>query len=83
MPAPHLISGQGACPPEDVGSVEGYADMLKALANPDEDDDEREECLKWLGREFTPEFFDLHELQNRVDDFQRVIGETRWSFYHR
>ncbi len=39
----HLISGQGVCPPEDVGGVDGYADMLKALANPDEDDDEREE----------------------------------------
>lgn len=79
----HLISGQGACPPEDVGGVEGYADMLKALANPDEDDDEREEYLNWMGREFDPEFFDLHELQNRLDDFQRVIGETRWGFYHR
>lgn len=63
----HLISGQGACPPEDVGGVEGYADMLK------EDRDELET---------DPEFFDLHELQNRVDDFQRVIGEARWGFYH-
>lgn len=65
--------------------VYGYADMLKALQNPDEDDDddEREEYLNWMGREFDPEFFDLHELQNRVDDFQRVIGEARWGFYHR
>lgn len=80
----HLISGQGACPPEDVGGVDGYADMLKALANhdEDEDDDEREEYLNWMGREFDPEFFDLHELQNRVDDFQRIIGEARWGFYH-
>lgn len=58
----HLISGQGACPPEDV---------------------ECECYLKWLGREFDLEFFNLHELQNRVDDFQRVIGEARWGFYHR
>lgn len=79
----HLISGQGACPPEDVGGVDGYADMLKALENPDEDDDEREVYLNWMGREFNPEFFDLHELQNRVDDFQRIIGEARWGFYHR
>ena len=81
----HLISGQGACPPEDVGGVYGYADMLKALENHDvdEDDDECEEYLNWMGREFDPEFFDLHELQNRVDDFQRIIGEARWRFYHR
>jgi len=82
----HLIAGQGACPPEDVGGVYGYADMLKALTNhdedDDEDDDEREEYLNWLDREFDPEFFDLHELQNRMDDFQRVIGEARWGFYH-
>ena len=77
----HLISGQGACPPEDVGGVDGYADMLKALAGPQ--NDERNSYLKWLGRDFNPEFFDLHELQNRVDDFQRVIGEARWGFYHR
>ena len=36
-----------------------------------------------LGRDFDPEFFDLRELQNRVDDFQRVIGEARWGFYHK
>lgn len=77
----HLISGQGACPPEDVGGVRGYADMLKSLADPE--DNERESYLKWLGREFDPEFIDLHELQNRVDDFQRVIGEARWGFYHK
>ena len=81
----HLIAGQGACPPEDVGGVYGYADMLKALANhdEDEDDDERGEYLNWMGREFDPEFFDLHELLNRADDFQRVIGEARWGFYRR
>lgn len=32
-----------------------------------------------MGCEFDPKFFDLHELQNRVDDFQRVIGEARWG----
>jgi hypothetical protein len=78
-----LIAGQGACPPEDVGGVEGYADMLKALEDSNEDDDEREEYLNWIGRESAPELFDLHELQNRVMDFQRVIGEARWGFYHR
>ena len=81
----HLISGQGACPPEGVGGVYGYADMLKALENSDEDeDDEREEYLNWMGRDFDPEYFDIHELQNRVDDFQRIIGKARWGgVYHR
>ena len=60
---------------------DGYADMIKSLDDPE--DVERECYLKWIGREFDPEFFNLHELQNRVDDFQRVIGEARWGFYHR
>lgn len=77
----HLLLGQGACPPEDVGGVDGYADMLKPLAGPE--DDEREIYLKCLGRNFDPEYFDLHELQSRVDDSQRVIGEARWGFYHK
>lgn len=47
------------------------------------EDEERKSYLKWLGRDFDPEFFDLHELQNRVDDFQRVIGEARWGVYHK
>lgn len=76
-----LTSGQGACPPEDVGGVDGLADMLTSLAGPE--DEKRKSYLKWLGRDFDPEFFDLHELQNRVDDFQRVIGEARWGFYHK
>jgi pRiA4b ORF-3-like protein len=31
---PGVITGEGACPPEDVGGAHGYADFLKALANP-------------------------------------------------
>lgn len=64
-----------------MGGIDGYADMLKSLANPE--DDERESYLKWLGRDFDTEYIDLQELQNRVDDFQRVIGEARWGFYHK
>jgi len=31
---PGLVAGEGACPPEDVGGPHGYADFLRALANP-------------------------------------------------
>ena len=76
----HLISGQNACPPEDVGGVDGYAEMLKALAEPKSK--ERKEYIKWLGRDFDPQAFDLYATQCRVKDFQRIIGEARWGFYH-
>lgn len=70
------IAGQGACPPEDIGDVKGYVDMLKSLTYPN--DEEHESYLNWLGCDFNPKSFDLHEPQNRVDDFQRVIGAARW-----
>ncbi len=56
---------------------------LSQKGRADPEDEERERYLKWLGRDFDQEYFDLHELQNRVDDFQRVIGEARWGFYHK
>ena len=77
----HLTAGQNACPPEDVGGVGGYAEMLKSLAEPN--NEEREEYLKWLGRNFDPNSFDLYSAQCRVEDFQRIIGEARWGFYHK
>ncbi|WP_157025544.1 IS1096 element passenger TnpR family protein [Paraburkholderia heleia] len=29
-----LLDGQNACPPEDVGGVPGYADLLEAITDP-------------------------------------------------
>ncbi len=75
-----MIDGQNACPPEDVGGTEGYASMLKSLANPE--DEEREDYIHWLNRDFDPNRFNLYEARKRVWDFQRVIGEARWGFYH-
>ena len=65
---------------KEVEGVDGYADMLNLLEGAK--DEERENYFKWLGQDFDPEFFDLHELQNRIDDFLCVIGEARWGFYH-
>lgn len=75
-----IIDGQNACPPEDVGGTEGYASMLKSLANPE--DEKREDYIHWLNRDFDPNRFNLYEARKRVWDFQRVIGEARWGFYH-
>lgn len=63
LPGDTFIYDLGDCPPEDVGGVEGYADMLKGMDEMETD----------------PTFFALHELQNRVVDFQRVIGEAKWG----
>ncbi|HET6215284.1 MAG TPA: plasmid pRiA4b ORF-3 family protein [Micromonosporaceae bacterium] len=53
---PVCVSGERACPPEDVGGAYGYADMLVAVADPDHPEHTR--MREWLGREFDPGAFD-------------------------
>lgn len=77
--ATYLVSGENACPPEDVGGVEGYADALQSFNDPE--DDEHESIRQWMGEDFDPHFFDIRGARRRVDDFQRTIGEARWGFY--
>lgn len=77
--AAYLVSGENACPPEDVGGVQGYAGALQSFNDPE--DEENEHIRQWMGEEFDPCFFDIRGARRRVDDFQRIIGEARWGFY--
>ena len=52
---PLCIEGERSCPPEDVGGVWGYAEFLKALADPKHD--EHEQFVEWAGP-FDPNEFD-------------------------
>ena len=49
------IDGAWACPPEDCGSIPGYADLLSALGNPKHP--EHKSIKSWLGRPYDPEHF--------------------------
>lgn len=49
---PRLIEARGACPPEDCGGPWGYAHLLDALADPD--DEEHDELVEWCGPGFDP-----------------------------
>jgi len=51
------IDGQGACPPEDVGGIPGYAQFLEAIADPLHE--EHDNYLVWVGHKFDPAAFDL------------------------
>jgi hypothetical protein len=42
----YCVEGERACPPEDCGGVDGYAELLRILANPD--DPEYGEKSDWL-----------------------------------
>jgi hypothetical protein len=52
---PVCIDGARACPPEDCGGKHGYYDLLKTLANPE--DDEYQQMKTWVGHDWNPEKF--------------------------
>ena len=51
---PVCIAGKGACPPEDCGSVWGYARLREVLADPS--DAEHATMLEWLELESASDF---------------------------
>jgi hypothetical protein len=57
---PVCLKGKGACPPEDIGGVWGYAEFLNAINDPEHPD--HEDMLEWAGDQFDPEAFDLDEV---------------------
>lgn len=63
---PVCVKGKRACPPEDCGGVWGYADIIEALK--DSDDEENEELLEWVGEGFDPGNFDAKEVVFRDPD---------------
>ena len=52
---PLCLEGERACPPENCGGPEGYADYVPAIADPTHE--QHEEMLGWYGP-FDPEAFD-------------------------
>ena len=63
-PMAFCVAGRRACPPEDVGGISGYHDLLAALDG-DIDPAEAEwmeEQVQWLGDDFDPAAFDVQEV---------------------
>ncbi len=64
---PICVAGKRRCPPEDCGGVYGYEDLLRVLADPE--DEEHESTLTWVGGSYDPEAFDPKKV--RFDDPQK------------
>lgn len=61
-PRARCLAGHRACPPEDVGGIPGYEEVLDALDRPSARRDEwLTEKLGWLPIGFDPALFDLPE----------------------
>lgn len=72
-----VISGKGACPPEDVGGVWGYARMLDILSGKIDDPKEKASYEEWLGLEkgekFDAERFDIEWANEDILDIVSLI----------
>lgn len=66
--AAECLAGAGACPPEDIGGVWGYAEFLEALADPTHE--RHQELTDWYGGEFNPAAFDAAA----VNELLRALG---------
>jgi hypothetical protein len=58
------LAGANACPPDDVGGPPGYAEFLKAIANPKHK--EHRDYLRWCGGAFDPKGFDLQSVNRSL-----------------
>lgn len=76
-----LLSGEGACPPDDCGGVSGYEDILRILQDPEDCNHGHFRSL--LGEGFDPAFFDFRATRRRLYDYERTIGEVLHGFYER
>lgn len=65
---PRCTAGEMACPPEDSGGVWGYAELVKALKDPEHP--EHETYVEWLdlesGEDFDPADFSIAEVNKRL-----------------
>lgn len=62
---PLCIEGKLACPPEDVGGIDGFHVFLKALANPKHR--RHDEFVKWAG-DFKPKAFDVQRATRKMKE---------------
>lgn len=65
---PRCTAGEMACPPEDSGGVWGYAELVKALKDPEHT--EHETYVEWLdlesGEDFDPTDFSIEDVNKRL-----------------
>jgi hypothetical protein len=72
---PTCIDGQRRTPPEDCGGVGGYERLLEVLADPDAD--EHADMMKWVGKSFDPERFDLAAVSAKRRALAGLRGPAR------
>jgi len=67
---PYCSAGKRHCPPEDVGSLSGFAQFLDIIADPEHE--ERDEYLEWCGGSFDPAVFDRDSANRELASWDRA-----------
>lgn len=62
------LDGARACPPEDCGGTGGYEELLRVLADPDDED--HADMMEWVGGGFDPDAFDRTAVNERLQFLQ-------------
>ena len=63
-----LLDGKNACPPNDVGGIYGYKEMLKIIKD-DPDSEEAWEYYTWLGSKWDEKFFPAIDTAIALNEF--------------
>ena len=57
-----VLVGEGACPLEDIGGLDGWYYFLDVIAHPDSEeyqDEEHQQMCEWVEEGFNPRFYDV------------------------
>ncbi|WP_116108350.1 plasmid pRiA4b ORF-3 family protein [Lewinella sp. IMCC34191] len=65
---PVCIAGERACPPEDIGGVAAYNEMVEVLNQPDHPD--YTEMAGWLTQDFHPDAFNMDQANLRLSQYR-------------
>lgn len=69
---PLCIAGERQGPPEDIGGVWGYAELVEAIKDPSHE--RHEEFIEWIPDDFDPEAFDAGAV-NKALERLRIYSE--------
>lgn len=64
-----LIDGANACPPEDIGGIPGYLDLVEAMKKPRSR--RAREMTEWLGYRYDPAKFDLQSAARSLSQLNK------------
>ena len=65
---PLCLTGENACPPEDIGGPGGFEDFVQSMADPEDDD--HFPNWTWHGGPFDPKGFDVNSTNARIRDLR-------------